>query len=156
MIAAASSVIAAQRQAVLDEAASWIGTPYHPCARVKGAGADCLTFIAGVYEAAGLIEPVDLAPYPPDWHLHHDEERYLKGVLDYCVEIDADPLPADIALWRFGRCYSHGAIVIAWPEIIHAQVGRDCGRDDARRNQGLAWMGDKPRPRRFFRYRGWP
>lgn len=30
-----------QRAAVVAEARSWIGTPYHNCADVKGAGVDC-------------------------------------------------------------------------------------------------------------------
>jgi hypothetical protein len=61
--------------------------------------------------------------YPQDWHLHRNEERYLAGVLEYCHEIDGPPRPGDIALFRFGRCFAHGGIVIAWPLIIHAWNG---------------------------------
>jgi cell wall-associated NlpC family hydrolase len=32
----------------------------------------------------------------------------------------AAPEPGDIALFRFGRTYSHGAIVTEWPRLIHA------------------------------------
>ena len=150
-----------QIAAVLAEAQEWTGTPYVSCAKVKGHGADCLTFIAGVFENAGLIEPVDLAPYPPDWHLHRDEERYLTGVIGYCQEVEGDPQPGDIVLWRFGRVYSHGALVIAWPRIIHAMVRQPCREDDAMANQGLAYIGErgfdcgKPRPRKTFRFKGW-
>ncbi|MBN8902827.1 MAG: hydrolase, partial [Rhodospirillales bacterium] len=30
--------------------------------------------------------------------------------------------PGDIALWQFGRCFSHAAIVSQWPRIIHAHT----------------------------------
>jgi hypothetical protein len=30
--------------------------------------------------------------------------------------------PADVAIWKIGRVYSHAAIVIAWPKIIHADA----------------------------------
>lgn len=153
--------VTAHRHAVIAEALSWAGTPYHANARVKGAGADCLTFLAGVYEACGVIPPVDIPHYPADWHMHRDEERYLGGVLRYCQEISGPPLPGDIALWRFGRCFSHGAIVLDWPRIIHAYIGRRCGPDDAHANQMLRFVGEpaadhgRLRPRRFFRPRCW-
>jgi cell wall-associated NlpC family hydrolase len=142
--------------AVIAEAITWIGTPYHTGARVKGAGADCLTFIACVFEAAGVVPPIAIPHYPADWHLHRDEERYLNGVLDHCVETVEPPI-GGIALWQIGRCYSHGAIIIEWPRIIHAYIGRPCCLDDADRNHALAYLklSTIPRPRRFFRPRAW-
>jgi cell wall-associated NlpC family hydrolase len=49
----------------------------------------------------------------------------MEGVLGYAREIDGPPSPGDIALFRFGRTYSHGAIVTEWPRLIHAywQIG---------------------------------
>ncbi len=47
-------------------------------------------------------------------------ERYLEGLLRYAREIAGPPLPGDIALFRFGRTFSHGAIVVEWPRLIHA------------------------------------
>lgn len=110
----------AQRQAVIAEARSWLGTPYHHAARIKGAGVDCLMLLAEVYATAGVIEPIAEIPYyPRDWMLHRDEERYLSGLLDYCHPVKT-PNPGDIALFRFGRTASHGAIVLDWPNVIHA------------------------------------
>lgn len=120
------------RQAVLDEARSWIGTPYHHMGRVKGVAVDCLTFLAEVYERAGVASDIEIPFYPPDWFMHRDEERYLEGVLQHAREIagggrdaasyakGAPVLPGDIAIFRFGRCFSHGAIVTGWPMLIHA------------------------------------
>jgi len=109
----------ALRRAVVAQAESWIGTPFHHAARVKGAGVDCLMLLAEVYETAGVTAHIEPPFYVPDWHLHRDAERYLGGLGRYAREI-ASPAPGDIALFRFGRTFSHGAIVVAWPRVIHA------------------------------------
>lgn len=131
------------RQAVVREAESWIGTPFHHGARVKGAGVDCLMLLAEVYERAGVSARIEPPFYVPDWHLHRDAERYMEGLLHYARPVDT-PAPGDIALFRFGRTFSHGAIVTCWPRLIHAYW-----------NIGVVW-GDatlhplKDRPVRFF------
>ena len=48
-----------QRQAVVAEALTWLGTPYHHRARVKGAGVDCGQLLAAVFEGAGVLRHVD-------------------------------------------------------------------------------------------------
>jgi cell wall-associated NlpC family hydrolase len=108
------------RAAVLEEARGWIGTPFHHEARVKGAGVDCAMLLAEVYERAGLIGRIDIPHYPPDWHLHRDAERFLARLAAHAREIAGPPEPGDIALFRYGRCFSHGAIVIDWPQVVHA------------------------------------
>ena len=109
-----------QRLAVVAGAREWLGTPYHHMGRIKGAGTDCLMMLAEVYEAAGVVPHIEVPFYPPDWHLHRDAERYLKGVMRYAREIQGPPQPGDVALFKFGRCFAHGAIVIDWPLLIHA------------------------------------
>jgi len=163
-----------QRLAVVAEAESWLGTPYHHEARIKGHGVDCAQILVGVFANVGLIEPVVLPHYPMDWNLHRDEERYLDILGRYTCEIDGpahfDPgvgaagqplgagkvLPGDIVVWKFGRCFSHGAIVVAWPIVIHAYVGSICVLEDAEKASWLAQIGEgevrKPRPRKFFSY----
>ncbi|HVB17254.1 MAG TPA: hydrolase [Stellaceae bacterium] len=123
----------ARRQAVVDEARAWLGTPFHHAGRVKGAGVDCLMLLAEVYERAGVTLHVEPPFYVPDWHLHRDAERYMEGLLRYAPTIDGPPLPGDIALFRFGRTYSHGAIVVDWPCLIHAYWSIGVVWGDARR-----------------------
>lgn len=118
MTSVATSVEAA-RAAVVAEARTWLRTPYHHQGRVKGVGVDCAMILCDVYHKAGLIPFIDPRPYPPDWHLHRGEERYLGWVEQYAVRVER-PEPGDIAVWRFGRCFAHGAIVEAWPYVIHA------------------------------------
>lgn len=153
--------IAAERAAVIAEAITWIGTPYHHMGRIRGAGADCLTFLAESFAGAGVIPPVDLGYYAQHWHHHRSGEAYLAGIIGYCAENEDAPLPADIVLWRFGRTFSHAAIVVAWPKIIHAYAGRACGYEDAERAAYLTHVGEavadrgKARPRKVFTLKQW-
>jgi len=136
-----------QRAAVVAEARSWIGTPYHPSADVKGAGVDCGMLLVRVFVDAGLCAPFDPRPYPPDWHLHRSGERYLGFVFDRACEVSA-PQPGDVVTYRFGRCYSHGGIVTqATPlRIVHAyQSARLVLEEEPARNLELSAAIRKPR-----------
>jgi NlpC/P60 family putative phage cell wall peptidase len=109
------------RALVVAEARSWILTPYHHCADVKGHGVDCAMLIVRVYVDLGFVEPFDPRPYPPDWFLHRSEERYLDHILARARRVDR-PLPGDVFLLKWGRTYSHGGIVTE-PEpltVVHA------------------------------------
>ena len=104
-------------------ARSWLGTPYHHAADVKGAGVDCAMILVRVYVDLGLVEPFDPRPYPADWMMHRDEERYLGFLLARSREAPrAEAKPGDVVLFRFGRCFSHGGIVTATDPltIVHA------------------------------------
>lgn len=112
-----------QRQRVVSEARSWIGTPYHLNAQIKKVGVDCGTFLAAIFEGAGLIEHADLGSFKPDFHLHRSDEVYRAGLEKYCSPVTCEPQPGDILLYRFGRIASHGAVVTEWPRLIHAAAG---------------------------------
>ena len=120
---------AEQRAAIVAEAMTWLCTPYHHNARVRGAGVDCAQLPAAVYEAAGIIDHV--APdYPHDWHMHRNAELYVEWIQRLGgIEIPIDEMaPADFMVWRFGRTFSHGAIYIGGGQVIHAwqQAGMVC------------------------------
>ena len=114
------SAVDPRRLAVIEEARGWLRTPYHHMGRVRGAGTDCLMLLAEVYERAGVIPHIDVPFYPPDWNLHRDAERYLLGVACHAREIAEPAQPGDVAVFKFGRCFAHGAIVLTWPRLIHA------------------------------------
>ncbi len=145
-----------ERLSLLKEAISWERTPYHHNQALKGIAADCIRFVEGVFVAAGFAEPYGPAEYPPDWHLHRNEELLLNAIEQQCIEVCV-PLPTDIAVFRLGRCFSHAAIVTAWPCVIHAWKPAGCVvRDDISKMQRLLWLNDGvPRPRRFYRLRRW-
>ena len=115
----------AWRAAVVAEAKTWLKTKWmhHSC--VKGAGVDCAHFLKAVFVNCGLISDFDLGPYPSDWMLNQSEERFLAQIKEHMVPTDA-PLPGDVAVWKFFRCYSHGGIVIDWPTVIHAYARERC------------------------------
>jgi cell wall-associated NlpC family hydrolase len=98
------------RAAVVAEARSWIGTPYHHAADVKGHGVDCAMLLVRVYCDLGLIELFDPRPYTRDWFLHRSEERYLGFLLARSHEVRSPGL-GDIVLFRVGRCFAHAGIV---------------------------------------------
>jgi len=112
---------AALRAAILAEARTWLGTPYHHAADVKGVGVDCAMLMVRVFCDLELVEPFDPRPYTRDWMLHRDEERYLGFLLARARDVAA-PEPGDVMLFRFGRCFSHGGIVTrAAPlTVLHA------------------------------------
>ncbi len=140
-----------ERAAIVAEARKWIGTPYHNCADVRGAGVDCGMLIVRVFVDAGLCPPFDPRPYAPDWHLHRGEERYLGFVFDRCAEVET-PERGDLIVFRYGRCYSHGGIVTrAAPlTIVHAfWPARFVVEEELRRN---AQLSDPKRATRVFSY----
>ncbi len=121
----------AWRQRLVDEAKTWIGTSWHHEGRVKHAGVDCGQFLAAVYINAGLVPDFDTGHYSRDWMLHRSEERFLGWVRGYLDEVP-EPMPGDVAVWKVGRCFAHGAIVTAWPTFIHSH-----------RPTGMVCLGDK-------------
>lgn len=108
-----------QRATVVKEALAWCGTPYRHQADVKGAGCDCGMLLVRVFVDTGLAAPFDPRPYANDWFLHQGAERYLGFVLDRAAQVEK-PLFGDVVVFRHGRTYSHGGIVVSWPMIVHA------------------------------------
>ena len=112
-----------KRKAVIAEALTWQRTPHHNCACIKGVGVDCGMFPWQCYNAVGLAPPIDKSlRYSHQFFLHRDVEWYKEIVERYGHRVEK-PQIADMALYKIGRIYSHGAIVIEWPRIIHAWVG---------------------------------
>jgi hypothetical protein len=122
---------AQQRDRVDEVARTFLGTPFHDTAEVKGAGVDCATLLKMVYVEAGVLAPFELGHYSPQFYQHSSEERYLGWVLRYAHEIPRERAQVgDIVLFRIGLCFAHGALVIkpGWPNIIHAHSPSRCVR----------------------------
>lgn len=117
------------RTAVVAEATSWIGTPYHMRGRVKGAGADCGSLLLAIAVACGLIADEELEAYSADCWVHWSDEKYMRHILRYTVKMmeavayrSAAILPGTLVLTRTkdSKWFNHGAFVIKWPMIVHA------------------------------------
>ena len=109
-----------ERAKVVALAKEWVRTPYHSCARIKGVGVDCAQFPAAVYHEAGLVSAIPLDPYSHQWNSNMRDENYLNMVVAHAREIASSPQPGDFVLFHVGRVWGHGAIVLAWPLVIHA------------------------------------
>jgi NlpC/P60 family putative phage cell wall peptidase len=108
---------------IVKEALTWLNTPYHHQAGVKGAGVDCAMYVLCVGRNINIVDPNIKAPkYSTQWHLHNKEELLLQ-TLEYfgCVEINiSDMQPGDIVTFKFGRTTSHLGIVLENNQMIHA------------------------------------
>lgn len=145
-----------QRAAVVAEARSWLGTRYHNCADVKGAGVDCGMLIVRVFVDTKLTPAFDPRPYSHDWHLHRSEERYLGFVKERLHELpDASQLGlGDVIVFKVGRCYAHGGIVsnLTPLSIIHAYApARRVLESILQQDRDLSQRQRRPR---FFTYWG--
>ena len=72
--------------------------------------------------------------------MHRGEERYLGILLARANEV-ARPLPGDVAVFKYGRCFSHGGIVTrANPlTIVHAfHPARIVLEEEVERNAEIA------------------
>ncbi|QUS39301.1 peptidase P60 [Tardiphaga alba] len=114
------------RAAVVDEARSWIGTPYRHQASVKGIGCDCLGLIRGVWRNCLGEEPEVPPPYAPDWAEARSEETLARAAHRHLVAIDPAAFEAgDVLLfrWRTGCVAKHAAIASGDATMIHAHDG---------------------------------
>lgn len=115
------------RAAIVAEARAWIGTPFRDHGEVKGrnGGVDCAKFIKLVFRNVGLIDDLAIPHYSPQIFLHKDTGDYVRAVLGVAFEIlEAAVQPGDIVLYKLGRDWGHGAIILppGWPAIIHAHA----------------------------------
>lgn len=142
---------ATERAAVIREAKTWLRTPYHPGAHIKGAGIDCGWLMKEVFERLGLIEHVEPGYYPPDFALHSDSASYQTFVERFAAPVQ-EPTPGDVVMFKWGHSYSHGGIIIDWPNIVHASLSdRMCCLADARRCHRLMTFKDgNLRPHIFY------
>jgi NlpC/P60 family putative phage cell wall peptidase len=112
------------RQRVVAEARAWLGTPYHHHGRLRGVGVDCAQLLCAVYAAAGAIPVLQPGAYAVDWHLHRSEEMFLAWVRRAGTERVQAPAPGTAAVFRFGRAYSHGAVMLDEHTALHAYIGQ--------------------------------
>lgn len=119
--------MSANRAAIIAEARSWTGTPYRHQASCKGAGADCLGLVRGVWRAVLGPEPEALPAYSPDWAERSGEDTLLAALNRHFIACEiAQRLPGDVLLFRIrsGGPSRHCAILSSPQTIIHAWQGR--------------------------------
>lgn len=138
---------AAERQKIVDAAKSWLGTPFVDNQGLKGHGVDCAYLLARVMEEAGICSRIEIERYSPQIYLNKlGDDTYIRLLSKYAREIwEAEVKPGDFVLYRQAQSFTHGGIIVSWPDaIIHPL-----------RPHGVmysaAWEGFlKHRPHKFF------
>jgi NlpC/P60 family putative phage cell wall peptidase len=107
-------------------ARTWLGTPYHHGASVKGVGVDCLGLIRGVYAEIYGIEPAPTPAYTRHWAETTGEETLLDAA-DLHLARCADLTPrAGLVLafrWRAHLPAKHLGLAVSATHMIHAVEG---------------------------------
>jgi NlpC/P60 family putative phage cell wall peptidase len=114
------------RTHVVTIARTWLGTPYHHQASMKGAGCDCIGLVRGVWRELHGCEPQPLPAYTRDWAEGSGRETLLEAARHHLVEISAgEAQPADVLVfrWRRNALAKHCAILATPTTMIHALEG---------------------------------
>ena len=112
-------------------ARTWIGTPYLHQAACKGAGADCLGLVRGVWREVLGQEPERAPAYTMDWSEPQGEERLWRAAARHLQAVGPDqPLaPAQVLLFRMraASVAKHLGILTEAgevPRFVHAYSGQ--------------------------------
>ena len=91
------------RDDVLREARTWLKTPFHHQACLRGQGVDCAMLVVGVGAALGLM-PM-LSTEERAYGRLPNPERMRAVITKYMDPVDGDPQPGDVLYmgWRVGR-----------------------------------------------------
>lgn len=116
---------------IVAEARGWIGTPYQHQASVRGAGADCLGLLRGVWRTIFGVEPETAPPYTPDWSEPSGDEALWRAALRHLRPKSLGLASAgDVLLFRMrdGGVAKHlgiaARLISPGPEtFIHAYCG---------------------------------
>lgn len=114
------------RNDIVATARSWLGTPYRHQASLKGAGADCLGLVRGVWCEIYGTEPEAPPPYTRDWAEATGLETMIAAADQHfnTVEVSA-ALPGDVLVFRLraGCVAKHAAILTTPCMFLHAMEG---------------------------------
>jgi NlpC/P60 family putative phage cell wall peptidase len=126
------------REAIVAAARSWLGTPYHHQASLKGVGSDCLGLIRGIWRELYGPEPEAMPPYTRDWGNATGSETLLAAAGRHLTELDDISAAGlgDVLVFRMrdAGVAKHAGIIVARPasggverggpsRLVHAQEG---------------------------------
>ena len=103
------------REMFVQEARTWLDTPYQHQGRLKGIACDCIGLVIGTARALGLSD-FEITDYGrrPDGRLRPVMETQLD------IIAVADAQPADVLLFQWDSCPIHVAILATEATMIHA------------------------------------
>ena len=100
---------------VIAIARSWLSTPYHDQASLRGVGCDCLGLARGVWRDVVGPEPFPIPPYSRDWGETGPREVLAEGARRMLIEVPpTEAGPGALVLFRMKRDR------FAWVTIVPA------------------------------------
>ncbi len=108
-------------------ARTWLGTPYHHQASVRGVGCDCLGLIRGVWRELYGSEPELPPAYSADWAEATGEETLLAAARRNLIEIALPETTAGhVVLFRMSGAgpAKHVGLLSGQGRFIHAYSER--------------------------------
>lgn len=111
----------ARTEEVIELARTWLGTPYHHQASLKGVGADCVGLVRGVYRELYGVEPNVPLNYSHDWGDANGNEDLVKAGFSYLTPVETRK-PGDVVLirWKSYSVAKHCMILTEPGRAIHA------------------------------------
>ena len=119
----ANQLRSADPSIVIAAARSWLGTPYHDQASLRGVGCDCLGLARGVWRDVVGPEPFPIPPYSRDWGESGPREVLAEGAGKMMIEVPvADAPPGALVLFRMmpRSIAKHVGILTGSCSFIHA------------------------------------
>jgi len=110
---------------IVKAARSWLGTPYHHQASVKGVGCDCLGLVRGVWREVVGPEPMPVPPYSRDWGEAGPHEVLAEAARAAMIELPIEAArTGDVVLFRMrrGAIAKHAGILTNGRQNIHCFI----------------------------------
>ena len=104
-------------------ARTWLGTPYHDQASLRGVGYDCLGLARGVWREVIGPEPFPIPPYNRDWGEIGPREVLAEGARWMMIEVErAAASPGALVLFRMQprAIAKHVGILTGPDSFLHA------------------------------------
>ena len=114
------------RKRIVEIAQSWLGTPYHHQASLKGVGSDCLGLVRGVWRELYGFEAESPPAYSPDWAEAGGHEAMLAAAGRHLIPVAREKMAqGDVLIFRLrkGAVAKHAAILTGPGRMIHAIEG---------------------------------
>jgi NlpC/P60 family putative phage cell wall peptidase len=114
-----------KQEQIITTARTWLGTPFHHQARLKGVGCDCLGLVVGVVDELGLKDRngQSLAGYDEIAYSKEPDGAYLTQKLTDLLDEVQEPQAGDLALFSVRDNPQHLAILTDYEGtlgMIHA------------------------------------
>ena len=157
----AAAVKPADPRKVVAAARSWIGTPYHDQASLRGVGCDCLGLARGIWREVVGDETLPVPPYSRDWGETGTREVLAESAGRVMIRIDpAEAGAGAVVLFRMraAAIVKHVGILTGDGSFVHSYERLGVIEEPLttawRRRIAFAFLFPRPAPRRRKKKKG--